>query len=243
MKYIYLILLVITQTAYASSELNSKRIFNEWSSLLKVKESRPIIYTGSAITAVVIIGRDSGFDQFQEDMAKDKPMGDLAHFGDYMGQLIPNLTYMGGMYWHYKKYKSQNSLRRSLLMFKATLYSGLTTGIIKRIANEKRPHGGDRLSFPSGHTTTAFAFASIVGLEHSKTWGIAAYTLAGIVGFSRMNDNAHYLHDVVFGATIGMAYGYSLHHLQKFNSDKSSTAWSILPAQGGAVASLSYQFY
>lgn len=242
MKYIYLILLVFLPSAYGSSEFSSKHFLNEWSSPLYAEESRSIIYTGSTITAIIIIGRDSGFDQFQEDMAKNKPMGDLAHFGDYMGQLIPNLAYMGGMYWNYKKHKDQKSLRRSILMLKTTLYSGLTTDILKRIVNEKRPNGGDRFSFPSGHTTTTFAFASIVGLEHSQAWAIAAYTLAGIVGFSRMNDNAHYLQDVVSGATIGMAYGYSLHHLQRTDSKNSSIVWNFIPAKGGAIASLSYQF-
>ncbi len=242
MKYICLILLVFNGLAQANSDFITKDFLNEWSSPLYSIDARPTIYTGSAVTALIILGRDSGFDHFQEDMAEDEPMGDLAVFGDYMGQLIPNLVYMGGMYWNYKSTKNTKSLNRSLLMFKTTLYSGLTTGILKRVVNQKRPHGGDRLSFPSGHTTTAFAFASVVGLEHNKIWGVAAYTLAGIVGFSRMNDDAHYLHDVAFGATIGMTYGISLHKLQQNQSKDSSTAWSILPADGGAIASLSHQF-
>jgi membrane-associated phospholipid phosphatase len=30
-----------------------------------------------------------------------------------------------------------------------------------------------------------------------------------------MNDNAHYIHDVFAGATIGMGYGLGLHYLEK----------------------------
>lgn len=242
MKYIYLILLVFSINIAAAESFNSKTLLGEWSAPLYVKEARPTIYTGGAVTALIILGRESGFDQFQEDMAEDEPMGDLAVFGDYMGQLVPNLLYMGGMYWNYKKTQNQKSYDRSLLMLKTTFYSGITTGILKRIVNEKRPHGGDRLSFPSGHTTTAFAFASVVGLEHNTAWGVAAYTLAGIVGFSRLNDNDHYLHDVAFGATIGMAYGISLHKLQQNTTEEADTAWSIIPTDGGAVASLSYIF-
>lgn len=242
MKHIYLILLVFSFNLNAEESFTSDQFLNEWSAPLYSEQAKPIIYTGSAITAAIIMGRDSGFDQFQEDMAEDEPMGDLAHFGDYMGQLVPNLLYMGGMYWNHKSSKSNKSLRRAMLMFKTTLYSGITTGILKRVVNQKRPHGGDRLSFPSGHTTTAFAFASVVGLEHNKAWAIGAYSIATIVAFSRLNDNAHYLHDVAFGATIGIAYGVSLYHIQQKESSNSDVSWMVLPSENGATATLSYQF-
>ena len=40
--------------------------------------------------------------------------------------------------------------------------------------------------------------------------GGAAYSLAGFVSYRRMNDNRHYLHDVMAGATIGTAFGYGV---------------------------------
>lgn len=242
MKHIYLILLLSLNYSYAVDNQKKNEFLQNWSSPLHVDQAQSVTLKGSGLTALVILGRKSGFDKFQEDMADDEPMGDLAHFGDYMGQLIPNLAYIGGMYWNYKKTDNKTSLNQSRLMFKTTFYSGLTTGILKRVVNQKRPHGGDRLSFPSGHTTTAFAFASIVGLEHNYLWGISAYSLAGIVGLSRMNDNAHYLHDVIFGATIGMAYGISLHHLQKKKGLNSNISCLILPADNGAFANLNFSF-
>lgn len=48
---------------------------------------------------------------------------------------------------------------------------------------------------------------------------MGAFTLAGFVAYSRINDNAHYLHDVVGGAVIGTGYGLGLHYLYK---DKNS---------------------
>jgi membrane-associated phospholipid phosphatase len=113
-------------------------------------------------------------------------------------------------------------------MFKTSLFSGATTFFLKRLINQRRPHKGDRNSFPSGHTTTAFAFSTVVALEHPE-WAIPAYALSTFVGLSRMNDNAHYLHDVTMGATIGMAYGYAFYH------DESLLSYSVYPFGDGLV--------
>lgn len=60
-------------------------------------------------------------------------------------------------------------------------------------------------SFPSGHTMTAFALATGVSDEvHSLPVTIGMYTLATGVAWSRMNDNKHWLSDVVAGAAIGI---------------------------------------
>lgn len=60
-------------------------------------------------------------------------------------------------------------------------------------------------SFPSGHTMTAFALATGISDEvHSLPVTIGMYTLATGVGWSRMNDNKHWLTDVLTGAAIGI---------------------------------------
>ena len=98
-------------------------------------------------------------------------------------------------------------------MAQATFYAGLTTMILKRTFNQRRPNSENKHSFPSGHTTTAFAFASVVAVEHEWYYGVGAYSLASIVALSRIHDNAHYIHDVVMGATIGSAFGIAMSKL------------------------------
>ena len=116
-------------------------------------------------------------------------------------------------------HKKSLYLGRSVLMVKSTLYSVFLTSALKYTVREPRPsNGNERNSFPSGHSTTAFAFASVVGAEHEWYWGALAYSLAGLVAFSRMNDNRHYIHDVVAGATIGMSYGLGLYFRKSNNS-------------------------
>lgn len=73
---------------------------------------------------------------------------------------------------------------------------------------------GDWQSFPSGHTSTAFAAASAVTDETSIWWpkstpyiGTAMYGGAALVGLSRMYHNKHWSSDVALGALIGTFAG------------------------------------
>ena len=61
-------------------------------------------------------------------------------------------------------------------------------------------------SFPSGHTSSAFAFATSMSLSYPKWYVIVpTYTFASAVGFSRMYLNVHYPSDVLVGAILGSA--------------------------------------
>ena len=87
---------------------------------------------------------------------------------------------------------------------------------IKYTASEMRPDGSTRNSWPSGHTATAFAGATILhkeyGLTRSPWYSIAGYTVATATGVMRVLNNRHWISDVLSGAGIGilsteLAYG------------------------------------
>jgi membrane-associated phospholipid phosphatase len=62
-------------------------------------------------------------------------------------------------------------------------------------------------SFPSGHTTSAFAFFGFVCLvlaKNRRIWQVLAALCAVGVGYSRMYLSQHFLEDVVFGASLGI---------------------------------------
>lgn len=64
------------------------------------------------------------------------------------------------------------------------------------------------MSFPSGHTATAFVFAAvIVGLTHDRRWQAGALVVAVAVGLSRMLVGAHWPIDVLAGAAGGWLCG------------------------------------
>lgn len=60
-------------------------------------------------------------------------------------------------------------------------------------------------AMPSGHTAMAFAFATALADDIDRTWvTVGLYTLATGVGWSRLNDNRHWLTDVAAGAALGI---------------------------------------
>ncbi len=106
---------------------------------------------------------------------------------------------------------------RGLFVLNVIVATGVFTLIAKSLVGRARPTlfdtegpmGFDPLSFssayaswPSGHTTTAFAMATAITLLYPR-FAIIAFPLAILAGFSRMSVGAHYLGDVIMGATVG----------------------------------------
>lgn len=107
--------------------------------------------------------------------------------------------------------------RQAIFVFVAVALPGIFTLFVKGIVGRARPYLFDTegpfgfnsgsfesiyASWPSGHTTTAFAFAIAVILMSSRLKYILL-PLAALAGYSRMALGAHYLADVIMGATVG----------------------------------------
>ncbi len=111
--------------------------------------------------------------------------------------------------------RGQRAALRSLLS--VALTSTLVNLPLKYLARRDRPAGrpGDRplplrlpgtFSFPSGHSASAFAFATGVGLEEPRLL-VPILPLAAAVAYSRVRLRVHYPFDVVAGAVIGTGMG------------------------------------
>jgi membrane-associated phospholipid phosphatase len=67
-------------------------------------------------------------------------------------------------------------------------------------------------SFPSGHTTVAFALATSFAREtHAKIFDVAFFTMATLTAYARMHDNKHWASDVVAGAGLGILSARFVH--------------------------------
>jgi len=71
-------------------------------------------------------------------------------------------------------------------------------------ATSFHPFSGAK-AFPSGHTSVAFGIATSLSDEIRRPWATAVlYSGAGLVAWSRVNDNKHWLSDVAAGAMLGV---------------------------------------
>ena len=95
--------------------------------------------------------------------------------------------------------------------------AGLSNSILKEVFGRTRPNHSSNpdpdefkpfsgnVSFPSGHTAMAFALATSVSHEvHFLPAQIGLFSAATLTGWSRINDNAHWLSDVLGGAAVGV---------------------------------------
>ncbi|HEX5062539.1 MAG TPA: phosphatase PAP2 family protein, partial [Kofleriaceae bacterium] len=104
------------------------------------------------------------------------------------------------------------------------------TRAIKVGAARERPYvhftsergGEDNLSFPSGHTSHAFALAASAGMiAHERGYKLEPYvwasgmTIATLTGYLRIAADRHYLTDVVVGASIGVSAGLTVPFLMR----------------------------
>jgi membrane-associated phospholipid phosphatase len=151
----------------------------------------------------------------------------------------------------------------------AIILSGAITSIAKGIIGRQRPYvdidnshyyafgkgfgNNDYQSMPSGHTTSAFAFAASVTDETAhlwpkQTWWVATVTYgsATMVGLARIYSNAHWTSDVIAGAFVGTftALGVNRWHRGHPNSklDKWLLPKSVTPTKSGLEMTWSASF-
>lgn len=132
-------------------------------------------------------------------------------------------------------YRKQKKL--ALLILIAYLSSGLFTQILKNLIYAPRPRiyfeasqylfhldnfgnsGGGSSSFPSGHTTSAFALATVLAVHFKKKYiSILLLAAAALAGYSRIYLAQHFPVDVLVGAAIGIVFATLTVVLSKSNS-------------------------
>jgi membrane-associated phospholipid phosphatase len=125
------------------------------------------------------------------------------------------------------RYKKDSSLQsKAIIIGESILFSAIVSTSLKHIVNRPRPFtkypfieklsSAGSPSFPSGHTSDAFATATSLSLAFPKWYVVTpAYLWAGAVGYSRMHLGVHYPSDVLAGAIVGAGAAYLSQVLNK----------------------------
>jgi membrane-associated phospholipid phosphatase len=101
---------------------------------------------------------------------------------------------------------------------------------LKYATGRERPDQSSSDSFPSGHASQTFASATVLGRHLGPYAAAPAFGAAAYVAMSRVNQNRHYLSDVLFGCGLGVAVGWA--------SARTEQAWQVTPTispSGGTV--------
>ena len=103
----------------------------------------------------------------------------------------------------------------------SVLINGVVKSMFRRTRPEREQHGTRKLrkprssSFPSGHATSGFMAASLLGQGRSAPVRAAWYAAATVVAASRVHVKIHHPSDVVAGAAVGVGLGAVVRRLTR----------------------------
>jgi membrane-associated phospholipid phosphatase len=89
----------------------------------------------------------------------------------------------------------------------------------------KKIPGSGYDAFPSGHTSMAFSIATVYAMMYSNNVAVPviSYTIASLVGLSRLTEHAHWMSDVFVGTALGYLCGRQVvKNYQKLNAVEQS---------------------
>ena len=177
------------------------------------------------VVAGVALAADPGVEGYVEDHNSEsfsRALKRIEPFGSDYSFGVMGAFYAGGLIADDSTAKrvAGDSLMASILA------GGIITPVIKSAAGRTRPikDEGDydfhpfsgNHSFPSGHTTQAFAVGSAIAEHYDALWIKAlSYGMASLVGIARVDHKAHYVSDVVAGAMIGTSVGRAVVHINE----------------------------
>ena len=182
-----------------------------WNGLQKTldwKSNAPLFVAGAILIPMSFLG-----DQpLQENVAKHNFLPEnISRIGYIYGHRWGNYAAavavgINGVIQHQPWNKTFSQIE---LLATSTITTALVTEAIKLATHRERPNEENYKSFPSGHSSNSFALAAGLDGIYGHKIGIPAYLMAIFVASTRINDNKHYLSDVVAGAFIGTWIGKS----------------------------------
>jgi len=113
---------------------------------------------------------------------------------------------------------------------RAQVVSQVMVQALKYTVQRDRPDHSNNKSFPSGHSASAFATATVLHRYYGWKVGGPAYALGSYVALARMSWNRHHATDVVMGAGFGIAAARTV----TMEMAKSKFNVGVQPQVGGA---------
>jgi membrane-associated phospholipid phosphatase len=245
--------------AGSSVTFNKEYLKGYWTDFKGILTSPGRWDTGDWITAALVAGASVALynnDTKIQNWVLENKTATSARIGDnvtYLGSGYLTVALVGGMYVYGEVADDSKAIETALLSVESFALTGVFVQVIKRTTGRHRPYTGDPYdtwsgptmnssydSFPSGHSSSAFAVASVIATEYDNyIVPPIAYTVAAITGYNRMQHNAHWASDVFVGAAIGYFTGKAI--VASHRNKDSRVSFSPLIDNGPGVV-LTYRF-
>ena len=199
---------------------------------------------GGALTGASFAADDDVREYFS-----DRDLGDLQSFGDRLGDAEVVVPLTAGLFLAGRVAGNQRFRDMTYDFAQAQLVVGGLGGLAKRAVGRQRPNGSNDRSFPSGHSYSWFASATVVERHYGVWAALPVYGLWAIAGLARIDNDAHYFSDVVAGATLGYLVARTTKRVNdealpgtpRLRSRLQVTPW-LSPAERGGGLIISLQF-
>src|SRR3989441_211873 len=155
---------------------------------------------------------------------------------------------LGALYVMGRGAKNERLVATTGTAFDAYLWSMIIASVMKGAFGRERPGRGSGNGeffardsiFPSGHTTRSFAIAAVFADHYGRKTALVAYPLAALIGLATVEEDKHWLSDVVAGAGLGLAIGRGIAARHPPTeaagaAGASNATWSVVPRPGGAA--------
>lgn len=197
------------------------------------KQSIAPVLAGAALTGIATAP--------EQDIERHFARGDVWGRWATPGQYIGHPVILGGISASLfgLSRRSENRKFRSLsyALVQGSIMDLSITQPLKVGFQRLRPNGEDHMSFPSGHATDSFMFATVFMEHYGWKVGIPGYALATYVSASRLEARKHHLTDATVGAAIGFLVGRTVSRRMRAGKP-SRFGWQIYPSGNGFRGSI-----
>lgn len=223
------------------------------------KDATKLIGFATLTVGFILVLDNAADDEFGQEnhVALLSPLQTAAEVGKAYDNVGPQSVFIGlsaAMLTTGLIFKDKKLLNTTYLMAMSVVISEAITFVGKSLFSRSRPYmeegpkafntfsfsgANDYNSFPSGHTSGAFAMMTVIAKQYNQ-WYIKfpAYFLATSVALQRMDSRSHWASDVFVGGAIGYLVGSTLvnkHH-------KKATDVSFNPYFSGNRVGLNIKF-
>jgi membrane-associated phospholipid phosphatase len=217
-----------------------------FTSPFRMKGTDWLVWGSVALITGILIANDEVIYQNIKDYQNNHEWVDrISPVATKLGDGFVNLGIAGGFYLGGLILKNGKAIDTARLLVMTFVHTGIVVQFVKHLTGRQRPSYEDGKdywygpsgfferyvgdiskydAFPSGHTITAWGTATVISEMYKDTVfvPVLCYSLATLVGFSRITEDTHWISDVFLGAVLGYAIG-------KFVVRKRSRKWEVIP--------------